>query len=383
MVNPDYMLSEMLEQPNIMKSILENSSFADTGKIIKEMRIKNIYLVGCGDSYCAAWVGSYYVKKFCEGMFVQHYEPFEFIHYSSIRDFSQSLVVGISVSGGTLRIQEALRFAKTKGATTMILTDNPNGKATKEADLIELIHASPPESLLSTSYKSNVAKQYTGYQNDVAQTKTYFANLIALYRIFSYLSTNPQQNLNQLQSILPFIEKALKQSKRIESFAKNIKNATDQVIFVTSGPNSPTALFGAYKMFEFTLNGFSCDIEEYCHTRYFITTENSTVIFLVSDSASYNRVMEIEPVLRKLIKAKTLIITNKTLSRNDQPNILSFDLPNENYLSPLVFTIPIELLSYFIAKEKGFNTNIFRGGVETEKYVAGSYETIRNTKLNF
>ncbi|MHA2237943.1 MAG: SIS domain-containing protein [Candidatus Hodarchaeales archaeon] len=383
MVDPDYMLSEILDQPNIMKTILSNLDILETVNKIKEMRIKRIYLIGCGDSYCAAWFGSYYAKSLCPEFQVQHYEPFEFVNYSLIQDFNQSLVIGISVSGGTLRILEALRFSRLKGAFTMIITDNPNGKAVKEADLVALIQASPPETLLSTSYESDIAKQYTGYQNDVAQTKTYFANLVVLCQIISYLTLEPQKYLNHLHSTINLVKQAIEQFSKIRSLTNTLQNNTDHVIFVASGSNSPTALFGAYKMFEFTLNGFSCDIEEYCHTRYFITTDKSTVIFLAPDSASFNRVMEIEPIVRKVIKAKTLIITNNTFSKDEKPNILSFNLPDENYLSPLVFTIPIEQLSYSIAKVKGFNTNTFRGGVETEKYVTGSFETIRNTKLKY
>ena len=383
MAQPDYMFSEISEQPQIMKFILNDPDILETVNKIKEMRIKKIYLVGCGDSYCAAWFGSYYSKRICPEIQVEHYEPFEFVHYSLIQDFNQSLVVGISVSGGTLRVLEALRFAKLKGANTLILTDNPNGKAAKEADLIVLIHASPPEALLSTSYKSDIAKQYIGYQNDVAQTKTYYANLVVLSRLFSYLSKKPQQNLQLLQSVVPLVEEAIEQFNRIDSLTKTLIDTTDQVIFVASGPNSPTALFGAYKMFEFTLNGFSCDVEEYCHTRYFITGEKSTVIFIASDSASYDRVMEIEPVIRTQIKAKTVLITNRIFSEGIHPGILTFNLPDENYLSPLVLSIPIEILSYSLAKNKGFNTNTFRGGVETEKYVTGSFETIRNTKIQY
>ena len=57
--------------------------------------------------------------------------------------------------------------------------------------------------------------------------------------------------------------------------------------------------------------------------------------------------------------------------------------PEEVYLSPLAFTVPVEFLSYSLARAKGFNTNTFRGGVETEKYVAGSYKTIRQSKLQY
>jgi glucosamine 6-phosphate synthetase-like amidotransferase/phosphosugar isomerase protein len=83
------------------------------------------------------------------------------------------------------------------------------------------------------------------------------------------------------------------------------------------------------------------------------------------------------------LKARTVVLANETLVDQKLTSILPFVLPEDPYLSPLVQTIPIELLSYSLAQSKGFNTNTFRGGVETEKYVTGSYKTIRQSHLQF
>jgi glucosamine 6-phosphate synthetase-like amidotransferase/phosphosugar isomerase protein len=136
-------------------------------------------------------------------------------------------------------------------------------------------------------------------------------------------------------------------------------------------------------MFEFTLHGFGCDIEEYCHTRYFITNDKSTVIFLAPDRQSYERIMEIEPVVREQISAKTLIIADKELVNSQESFFLPLKMPQDSYLSPLVTLIPVEFISYSLAQSRGFNTNTFRGGVETEKYVTGSYTTIRQSRLQY
>ncbi|MHA1206673.1 MAG: SIS domain-containing protein, partial [Candidatus Hodarchaeales archaeon] len=305
MTQTDHMLTEILEQPTILNSIFNNEKLRSTAESINAENYKKIILTGCGDSYCASWFGANLAKHWCTHFQVEYYEPFELVNYSDTKELKNTLVIGISVSGGTLRVLEAIRFAQFHGAATLIITDNSQGKLVKETSRKILIHASPQESLLTTSYSSETAKKYVGYQNDVAQTKTYLANLGTLSVLFAYLSTRSNSNLVKIKSAFSLVGKALDKRDEIIQLGRSLKDVSDSIFFVASGPNRPIGLFGAYKMFEFTLHGFSCDIEEFCHTRYFITTNKSTVVLLASDKQSYNRIMEIEPVLREYIKAKT------------------------------------------------------------------------------
>ena len=383
MTQPDYMLSEILEQPAILHSILQDPKVNQVAESIKNKGIKKIIFTGCGDSYCAAWYGAYLANHWCPQYQARYYEPFELVNYSSPEELKNAVVMGISVSGGTLRVLEAMRFAKNHGSTTVTITDNPKGKMVRETDQTLLINASPPESLLTTSYSSKVAKQYVGYQNDVAQTKTYIANLGVLSVLLAHLSPRRSENIEKIQVTFSLVKEALEQREKLIQVSKSFKETSENIIFVGSGPNSPTSLFGAYKMFEFTLHGFSCDIEEYCHTSYFITTDKSTVIFLAPDQQSYDRIMEIEPVVREQISARTLIIANRNLVKSQVQYVFPLVMPQDSYLSPLVLSVPIELISYSLAQSRGFNTNTFRGGIETEKYVAGSYNTIRQSRLRY
>ncbi|MHA1947540.1 MAG: SIS domain-containing protein [Candidatus Hodarchaeales archaeon] len=383
MTQPDFMLTEILEQPLILNSIFADENLNILAESIKAENYQKIILTGCGDSYCASWFGNNLAKRWCTHYQVEYFEPFELVNYVNPKELKNALVIGISVSGGTLRVLEAIRFAKFHGAMTLVITDNSKGKLVNEANKNVLINASPQESLLTTSYSSETAKKYVGYQNDVAQTKTFIANLGTLSVLFAHLSTRSTSNLKKVKSTFSLVGKALDQRDEIIQLGKSFKDFSENIFFLASGPDAPTGLFGAYKMFEFTLHGFSCDIEEYCHTRYFITTDKSTVILLASDKQSYDRIMEIEPVLREYINANTLILANEIFVDQKLTSILPFVLPEDPYLAPLVQTIPIELISYSLARSKGFNTNTFRGGVETEKYVTGSYKTIRQSHLQF
>jgi glucosamine--fructose-6-phosphate aminotransferase (isomerizing) len=384
MSEPDFMLSEMLEQPQIIEASFYNSEIEEISKILLEEDIDQLILTGSGDSYCAAWYGAYLAKKWCPNLNVCHFAPFEFTTYSNLNNLEKTAVIGISVSGGTLRVIEAIRYAKSKGArTTITITDNPEGKLTGETEHHLLIHASPPESLQSSSYESEIAKQYIGYQNDVAQTKTYLGNIAVLSVLMAGLSPNSDKNIKNVRKTLPLVRQAIEKRKSFIKNGENMKESSEKIIFVASGYNNPTTLFGAYKMFEFTLNGFACDIEEYCHTNYFITDENRSVVFIAPDEYSLNRIIEIEPVVREEIKAKTIILVNEDLKYKAGPNSIPISSPIETCLCPIVYAIPIEFLSYSLARSKGFNTNTFRGGQDTEKYVTGSFKTIRQSKLRY
>ena len=378
---PDFMLSEMLEQPKILDALYNDNNIKKIGNLLQS-DIERIILTGSGDSYCAAWFGAYLGQRWRPDLVIKHSAPFEFVNYHHPQYLQNSAVIGISVSGNTPRVVEALRFAQKNGAQTIGITDNPQGRIAAEADHTLFIHASPPETLKTSSYKTEGAKDYTGYHHDVAQTKTYLANLATLSLLMAFHSQQPTA-LNLIHEAFQLVTTTINQQEDFKIIGNKLDQGVDRFIFVSSGVNGSTGLFGAYKMFEFSLNGFACDIEEYCHTNYFITTENSLVIFIASDFPTFARIKEIEPVIQEVLDAKTIVLVNSDIydkSKMDSNYLLVKTPKNEN-LSPLVFTIPVEFLAYSIARRKGFDTNQFRGGQDTEKYVSGSFQTIRQSKI--
>jgi glucosamine--fructose-6-phosphate aminotransferase (isomerizing) len=380
---PDFMLSEMLEQPKILDTIANDPNTKNIASQLQESGIKRLFLTGSGDSYCAARFGEYLGEIWNPNYEIRSFAPFEFVNHLDPSKLDQAVVIGLSVSGNSPRTIEAIRYAKKNYANTIGITDNPKGKLADEADQTLFIHASPPKTLETTYYSSEGAKGYIGYHHDVAQTKTYLANIGVLSSLMAHVSQENRNHANELLETVQLVKKAVNQRSEFQSLGKKYGKNLDKVIFVASGPNNSTTLFGAYKMFEFTLDGYASDIEEYCHTKYFITTEKSLVVFLVPNKASLIRVMEIEPIIRDEIKARTVVFSDSSLMEDIHSPYTPIDLPNKIELSPLVLTIPVQFLSYSIAKAQGLDTNNFRGGQETEKYVSGSYKTIRQSKLQY
>lgn len=380
MNNEDYMMSEMIEQILISDFYSKNLVINENGLIsnLDNLDIDKIIFTGCGDSFCAAWYGSELFNRLNtkNTFFSCHFQPFNLNSYYSNKITNKTLIVGISVSGNTPRIVESFKLSQKKKCHFLAITDNPQGKLFEKSKHKILTHASPPDELLSTQYESQEAQQYVGYHHDVAQTKTYFSNLLALTQ-FVYAFNG---HSNPLKDIKKYITNAIEISKQIGEMIPIFADL-NRYTFTGSGLNRSNAKFGEYKMCEFIQNGFSNDIEDFAHTQYFISDENSLVAFIGSDTKSNRRISEIEPVLRNRINVKTLSFMNERVGDSEYQFI--FDLPSDKLLSPLIYSIPVEFLSYYIAKSKKLDTNKFRAGVDTEKYVSGSLNTIRKSKLNF
>lgn len=376
------MLQEIQEQPAIMSSLLKKKDvFSEFSNNLNG--IKRVILTGSGDSHCAAMGGTYAFSYLLEGVSSFALRPMELTFYRQDLIDAQTLVVGISVSGKTPRVIEALHCARAKGALIAGLTDNPNSPiADMTGDLAIVTGTSPPEALKHTDYKTAEAAQYTGYHHDIAQTKTYLANIFSLLLLAATWSKSNQalDSIAELpKAVTSVVEGPIAESIRETAEISATRGKTP--IMVGSGPNRANALFGSYKGNEFTISPGIQEIEEYCHTQYFVTEEGTPVIFLAPAGPSLERTLEITPVLRDILHAEPLIFTSPAPSQAALSNTIALPCSGPDYLSMPVYAAAVGLWWYHWAKTRGFNTNKFRGGVDTERYVAGSLRTIRKSQI--
>ena len=265
------------------------------------------------------------------------------------------------------------------------MTDNPHSDLAKTVDRPVILQASPSDVLETSDYKDGIAKLYTGYHHDVAQTKTYFANILYLINFFNpnFFSTNS----SRVQLFTDWLTKA-------ESLTKaNPIRHPQKTIFIGSGLQESLAQFGQYKWFEYTFPGLHQDVEDYAHTHYFTTDEQTTLFFFAPTGPLLDRSLElINGALANLIKPQIIVLTDRNLQLDFDCTIinvfdLSTEIQNDNplnfelefYLRALVV---LEWYTYYTARANGFDTNKFRGGADGEKYVRGSYQTIRKSKIN-
>ncbi len=381
MVNEDFMRDEIIYQQEILNRF--HNKF--TLEQIDIKKFDEIWLTGSGDSHCAALFGAALANIL--GYTARAITPMNASYYMNHQRKMTLLLFAISVSGKTPRVLEVVKkvIKNYSNHKTIGLTDNPHSDLAKITDQPVILQASPSEVLESSDYKDGIAKLYTGYHHDVAQTKTFFANI--LYLIAFIYPRYFEQATFKKELILNWIQDA-------EHFVKSNPILYPQkTIFIGSGLMESLAQFGKYKWFEYTFPGLHQDIEEYAHTHYFITDEQTTIVFFAPSGPLLDRALElITGALGNLIKPQILLITNKHVQLEYDCTILNIfgsTYTSEDsstlikeldyYLRALIL---LEWYTYHTARTKGFDTNQFRGGVDGEKYVRGSYQTIRLSKIH-
>jgi fructoselysine-6-P-deglycase FrlB-like protein len=261
------------------------------------------------------------------------------------------------------------------------ITDDLESPLARMATTVWPIHASPADELFHTSYRDEEAKQYVGYHHDVAQTKTFWAALLTLLRAArAEVDGTP---------LLDHTRRLLSRAFYEPLFAKAEHWATSrQTFFLATGWAEIIGRFAAYKMYEFNRAAHCSEIEEYCHTHYFVTRTGDTVVFLIDDQETAARATEIAPVLQDLFATRVIWV---------QPESVGCDIPLENSRERLeVVRLPaagtpiqqaldlvlaLEWITYAIGRIGAPNINIFHAGYDTERLVAGSMRTVRRSAV--
>jgi hypothetical protein len=220
-----------------------------------------------------------------------------------------------------------------------------------------------------------------GYHHDVAQTKTFWAVLLTLIRA-------AQVNIDW-GDLLVHNRQLLAASFYEPLLAKSDMWAqSGQTFFLGSGWARIIARFASYKMHEFNRLALFTGIEEYCHTHYFITRPGDTIVFLIFDQDTAMRAVEISPVLHELFNARIIWLKSQSVDMAVAPTNFSdyvemVDLPatSEPLQQFLDLLLAVEWLTYFIGRVGAPNINTFHAGYDTERLVAGTLRTIRQTVI--
>jgi len=345
----DYMLKEIYEQPNAVRETIgsrlpenESCNFDDL-KFTKEFlsSINKIYIVACGTAMHAGLSGKSAIEKLCHIPVTVDIAS-EFRYRNPIID-KNTLCIYISQSGETADTIAALKLSKSKGATTLAISNVIGSSITREADYCIYTHAGPEIAVAST-------KAYT--------SQVVLLNILAVY-FAEILESTPELQLKNIKTeilALPSkIENALKCTKRIEEFAKQIYQEKD-VFFLGRGVDYNTALEGSLKLKEISyIHSEAYAAGELKHGPIALIENGITVISIITDKNLVEKtISNIQEVITR--GAKTLVITNQELPTNNFDTIIT--VPNTNSLvSPILTIVPLQLLAYYISKEKGLDVD--------------------------
>ena len=345
----DYMLKEIYEQPNAVRETIgsrlpenESCNFDDL-KFTKEFlsSINKIYIVACGTAMHAGLSGKSAIEKLCHIPVTVDIAS-EFRYRNPIID-KNTLCIYISQSGETADTIAALKLSKSKGATTLAISNVIGSSITREADYCIYTHAGPEIAVAST-------KAYT--------SQVVLLNILAVYFAEILESTSELQLKNIKTEILALpskIEESLKCAIRIESFAKKIYQEKD-IFFLGRGVDYNTALEGSLKLKEISyIHSEAYAAGELKHGPIALIENGITVVSIITDKNLIEKtISNVQEVITR--GAKTLVITNQTLPTNSFDTVIT--VPDTNcLLSPILAIVPLQLLSYYISKEKGLDVD--------------------------
>ncbi|CDM68486.1 Glutamine-fructose-6-phosphate aminotransferase [Clostridium bornimense] len=343
-----YMLKEIHEQPEVTKNTLDSVIDQNTGffrKITfdKEMlsNINRIYLVGCGTAYHAGLSGKMAIETLAR-IPVETDVASEFRYRNPIVD-SNTLVIVISQSGETADTLEAVRKWKGKAAAVIGITNVIGSSVSRECDKVFYTRA--------------------GAEISVASTKAYVAQLTLLYLVAIEMAytkgilteEESKEYISKLYQLPKSIETILDSEDRIAALAEELKDE-QSLIFLGRDYDYPVALEGALKVKEITyINCTGYAAGELKHGPIALV-EKGTKIIAVCGSMRIEE--KTHSNLREVMTRGAEIYCVSSTEHKEFTNIVISE--TIDLFTPILTVVPLQLLSYYIAKHKGLNVDMPR-----------------------
>ena len=348
----DYMLKEIYEQPTAIRETIGSRldgklcNFNELNLDKKYLSsINQIYIVACGTAMHAGLSVKPTIEKLCK-MHTQVDIASEFRYREPLID-EHTLCIFISQSGETADTIAALKLSKEKKAKTIAVTNVIGSSITREADYSIYTHAGPEIAVAST-------KAYTSQITMLTLLAIYFAETL------KSADKNSIQTLKEELLKLPLkIEEALKNIDKIKDISKTMFKEKD-VFYLGRGIDYATAEEACLKLKEISyIHSETYAAGELKHGTIALIENGINVIGVITDSNLVKKtVSNMEEIITR--GAKTTVVVSDTVSNMIDKSI--FDniivVPDTSiFLSSIVTVVPLQLLAYYISKEKGLDVD--------------------------
>ena len=346
-----YMLKEIFEQPetimNAMRGRLDEdeatAKFGGLNLTPQQLRrIDRIVLTGCGTSWHAGLVGEYLIEEFAR--IPTEVEYASELRYRNPPLSTSTMVFTITQSGETADTLAALRECKRKGHPTLAICNVVGSTIAREADGGIFLHAGPEVGVAST-------KAFTSQVTVLTLLALYLGRL----RNMSYPAG--QRIISHLQAIPDQIRKALDCYSQIKDIAQRYCDY-DNFLYLGRLYNFPVALEGALKLKEISyIHAEGYPAAEMKHGPIALVDERTPSLIIAPRGHIYPKVMSnLEEI--KARKGPIIALACEGDTKIDQLADDVIYVPYvEEYLQPLVCSIPLQLLSYEIAVLRGCNVD--------------------------
>jgi glucosamine--fructose-6-phosphate aminotransferase (isomerizing) len=347
-----FMMKEIYEQPNVIKDTYRGRLLAKEGiiqmsgvedNIEKFLNAKRILIVACGTSWHAGLVAEYIIEEFSRIPVEVEYAS-EFRYRNPIIN-KDDVVIAISQSGETADTLAAIKLAKENGAFVFGVCNVVGSSISRETHAGAYTHAGPEIGVAST-------KAFT--------TQITILTLLAL-RLAKAKGTMTQSDYQRYLFELELMPEKVQQALLTNDVAKQIaeiyKDATN-CLYLGRGYNFPVALEGALKLKEISyIHAEGYPAAEMKHGPIALIDEHMPVIVIAPNKGHYDKVVSnIQEIKSRSGKIIAVVTKGDTQVKALADHVIEIPETNEPF-TPLLTTIPLQLLSYHIAVLRGCNVD--------------------------
>ncbi len=348
-----FMLKEIYEQPKSIHDSLRGRfdskqlTFSMRSLEEYEDKIRNlnrIIIVGCGTSWHAGLVGEYLIEEFARlPVEVEYASEFR---YRNPLIYEDDLVIAISQSGETADTLAALELAKEKGATIYGICNVVGSSIPRLTDAGAYTHAGPEIGVASTKAFTAQVAVLTILSLGIAQIRGAIKKQ-ELRHILAELERIP----SKVQQLLDTC------SEQVIKIAKAYQDAKN-FLYLGRGYNFPVALEGALKLKEISyIHAEGYPAAEMKHGPIALIDENMPVVVIATKRTSYDKVVSNIQEVKARKGVIIAIVTEGDVKVREMADHV-IEIPDtEDALTPLLATIPLQLLSYHMAVLRGCNVD--------------------------
>jgi glucosamine--fructose-6-phosphate aminotransferase (isomerizing) len=339
-----FMLKEIFEQPQAIKDTYRGRLLVNDGlvkmsgvedNLEKFLNAQKITIVACGTSWHAGLVAEYIFENLARIPVEVEYAS-EFRYRNPIVT-NKDVVIAISQSGETADTLAAIKLAKENGAFVFGVCNVVGSSISREAHAGAYTHAGPEIGVAST-------KAFT------TQITLLAMMALRLAKAKGTLSASDfKRSLVELETIPSKIEIALKSDGLAKEIAENYKDATN-FLYLGRGFNFPVALEGALKLKEISyIHAEGYPAAEMKHGPIALIDENMPIVVIATKYGHYEKIVSnVQEIKSRKGKIIGIVTEGDTQVKALADHVIEIPETSE-FLSPLLTTIPLQLLSYQIA----------------------------------
>ncbi len=347
-----FMLKEIYEQPNVIKDTYRGRLLANEGiiqmagiedNLEKFLNAERILIVACGTSWHAGLVAEYILEEFTRIPVEVEYAS-EFRYRNPIIN-PGDVVIAISQSGETADTLAAIKLAKERGAFVFGVCNVVGSSISRETHAGAYTHAGPEIGVASTKAFTTQITVLTMIALRLAKAKGTMAN------------SDFHRYLQELEIIPEKVAEALETNEVAKQIAAIFKDAPN-CLYLGRGYNFPVALEGALKLKEISyIHAEGYPAAEMKHGPIALIDEQMPVIVVAPRQGHYDKVVSnIQEIKSRSGKIIAVVTKGDTEVRELADYVI--EIPDTvDALSPLLTTIPLQLLSYHIAVMRGCNVD--------------------------